>query len=73
MTLSKLSKKQLVFGGNITLIIDNLEKNGLVERIKNKNNRRSIKVKLTSKEEKLFNSIFIKHVRYIMKLISVLS
>lgn len=73
MTLSKLSKKQLVSGGNITLIVDNLEKNNLVERIKNKTDRRTIEVKLTDKGDKLFNSIFIEHAKYITELVSILS
>ncbi len=80
MTLSKLSKKQLVSGGNITLIVDNLEKNNLVERIKNKTDRRTmehsakrIEVKLTDKGDKLFNSIFIEHAKYMTELFSILS
>lgn len=73
MTLSKLSKKQLVSGGNITLIVDNLEKNDLVERIKNKTDRRTIEVKLTEKGDELFKSIFIEHAKYMTKLVSILS
>lgn len=73
MTIGKLSKKQLVTGGNMTLVIDNLEKENLVERIFDKSDRRSITVKLTVKGEKLFNTIFIKHAKRMEEVMNVLN
>lgn len=73
MTIGKLSKKQLVTGGNMTLVIDNLEKENLVERVFDKSDRRSITVKLTQKGEKLFNTIFIKHAKKMEEVMNVLT
>jgi Transcriptional regulators len=73
MTLSSLSSKLLVTGGNITLVVDNLEKEGLVERIRSKEDRRTINVKLTDKGMHLFNSTFKKHAQFINKTFHVLS
>lgn len=73
MTIGSLSRKQLVTGGNMTLVIDNLEKESLVERIFDKKDRRSITVKLTAKGEKLFNSIFAKHAKRMDEVMNVLS
>lgn len=73
MTIGSLCSKQLVSGGNMTLVIDNLEKEGLAERIHSKEDRRTIVVRLTPKGEELFNSIFTRHAEFISELTSVLS
>jgi len=73
MPIGTLCNKQLVSGGNMTLVIDNLEKEGLAERIHGKKDRRTIVVQLTPKGEELFNSIFIHHAEFITGLASVLS
>ena len=73
MTLSTLGSKLYVTGGNITLIIDNLEKEGLVERIRSTEDRRIIHVKLTDKGEHLFNTVFKKHAQFITKTFHVLT
>jgi MarR family 2-MHQ and catechol resistance regulon transcriptional repressor len=72
MKLSVLSKKMLVSGGNITCVVDNLENEGLVERIPSKEDRRAILVRLTPIGEKKFGEIFIKHAEYITSVSSVL-
>jgi MarR family transcriptional regulator, 2-MHQ and catechol-resistance regulon repressor len=73
LTLTELSKKQLVSGGNMTCVVDNLEKQELVGRVPSKEDRRAIVVQLTPKGEKLFNEIFVKHAEYVASLASVLS
>ncbi|MFH0991301.1 MAG: MarR family transcriptional regulator [bacterium] len=73
MTIGELCKKQLVSGGNMTVVIDNLEKENLVERSHNKKDRRTIHVQLTSKGKTLFDSIFSQHAAYVSDLASVLS
>lgn len=73
MTLSALSLKLSVTGGNMTLVVDNLEKERLVERIRSKEDRRTIHVKLTDKGVHLFNSVFKKHAQFITKTFQVLS
>lgn len=73
LTIGTLCTKQLVTGGNMTLVVDNLEKEGLVERIHSKEDRRAIIVQLTPKGKKLFEKIFPEHIKYMVDLISVLS
>jgi MarR family 2-MHQ and catechol resistance regulon transcriptional repressor len=73
MKIGTLCTKQLVSGGNMTLVVDNLEKEGLVERIYNKEDRRTITVQLTPKGLSLFEDIFSQHAKHIEKLASVLT
>lgn len=70
---SELSKKMLVSGGNITCVIDNLEKENLVERIQSKKDRRVIMVRLTSKGQRFFKDKFVQHAKFITTITSVLS
>lgn len=73
MTIGELCKKMLVSGGNMTVVIDNLEKEGLVERVREDRDRRSVMIQLTAKGKKLFKAIFSKHAEYVTKLASVLT
>jgi MarR family 2-MHQ and catechol resistance regulon transcriptional repressor len=73
MLIGDLTKKHLVSGGNMTVVVDNLEKDGLVERSVNDKDHRAFYVKLTPKGKRLFDKIFSKHAQYIVKLVSVLS
>jgi MarR family 2-MHQ and catechol resistance regulon transcriptional repressor len=73
MRLGDVTRKMLATGGNTTVVIDNLEKRGLVERIRDKKDRRVIFVTLTLKGKKLFKDIFPKHTELIVKLCSVLT
>jgi len=73
MTIGDLCKKQLVSGGNMTVVVDNLAKDGLVERIPSKEDRRAIVVLLTSKGKKLFNDIFLRHAKFVASTTSVLT
>jgi len=47
LTQKELSKKLLKSGGNITMVIDNLEKRGLVERRRGEKDRRTFTIHLT--------------------------
>lgn len=73
MTIGELCRKQLVSGGNMTVVVDNLGKLGLVERVRSENDRRVVLVRLTAKGKKLFDGIFGKHAEHITKLASVLT
>lgn len=73
MKIGKLCDKMLVSGGNMTLVLDNLEKNSLIERIHSKEDRRAILVQLTKAGEKLFKEIFVKHAEFIKEQMSVLT
>ncbi|PKL75843.1 MAG: MarR family transcriptional regulator [Candidatus Melainabacteria bacterium HGW-Melainabacteria-1] len=67
-----LAEKLLKSGGNITLVIDNLEKQQLVERRRNPEDRRYITVSLTQRGQDLIETIFPEHVERITRLLSVL-
>ncbi len=70
---NQIAKKILKSGGNITLVIDNLTKNGLVAREKRDSDRRCYWVSLTAKGQKLIEEIFPVHVRSITERMSVLN
>jgi MarR family 2-MHQ and catechol resistance regulon transcriptional repressor len=63
----------LVTGGCITVILDNLEKENLVERIRSIEDRRVIKVQLTTKGHSLFKEVFTQHAERVTQLASVLT
>jgi MarR family transcriptional regulator, 2-MHQ and catechol-resistance regulon repressor len=73
LTIGEIGKRMLVTGGCVTVILDNLEREGLVERIRSSDDRRVIKVRLTSGGESKFKSIFGKHALRVAELASVLS
>jgi MarR family transcriptional regulator, 2-MHQ and catechol-resistance regulon repressor len=73
MTIGELSKKMLVSGGNMTVVIDNLEREGLLERIRDNTDRRVVLIQLTKKGRTRFNRIFPQHAGYIVDLASVLT
>jgi MarR family 2-MHQ and catechol resistance regulon transcriptional repressor len=57
-------------GGNITLVVDNLERNGLCQRVRDNDDRRMIFVTLTDKGVELFDRIYPGHldrIRGVMK------
>lgn len=68
-----LADKLLKSGGNITLVIDNLEKQQLVTRQRNAQDRRYITVTLTDRGRALIESIFPAHAAGITRLLGVLS
>lgn len=60
----ELGKKILKTSGNITMVIDNLSKRGLVIRTQDPNDRRFITVTLTPEGRELISNIFPEHVTY---------
>ena len=57
----EIANSLLKTGGNITLVVDNLEKSGLVERFGSEDDRRVTLVKLTRKGAELFDRIYPSH------------
>lgn len=66
MNQSELCGKLLKSGGNITMVIDNLEKRKLVERKRSPEDRRFISVHLTPAGRKLISELFPAHVKNIL-------
>ncbi len=68
-----LSKKILSSKGNITMIIDNLEKQAFVERTADHNDRRVAIIQLTPKGKAFIGKIIPQHVKKITRIMSVLT
>jgi MarR family 2-MHQ and catechol resistance regulon transcriptional repressor len=61
----ELGDKLSMTGGNITLIIDNLEKQGLVKRERSQKDRRCFILHLTKKGNNLFKKLFPEQLHFI--------
>lgn len=68
-----LGEKLLKSGGNITFVIDNLEKCNLVERQQDPEDRRAMLINLTDKGERFIRSFFPKHLEQIKREFEVLT
>lgn len=69
----ELAEKLLRSGGNLTLVVDNLEKAGYVARERDPADRRFVVVKLTDKGTKFIGEIFPRVLRNVTQEMSVLS
>jgi MarR family 2-MHQ and catechol resistance regulon transcriptional repressor len=70
---NEISAKTLRSPGNITLVIDNLEKAGLVTRARAPDDRRALVVALTAKGQKAIAGILPGHLAAIVEQMSVLT
>jgi MarR family transcriptional regulator, 2-MHQ and catechol-resistance regulon repressor len=68
-----LGDKLLMSGGNITTVIDNLERRGLVRRERRGDDRRNVTVHLTPRGRGLIAGVFPAHVRAIVDAFSALT
>lgn len=73
MCQREIAEKILKSTGNITMVIDNLEKRGLVLRERNENDRRYFTVNLTTDGEDKIKRYFPDHVGKITRILGVLS
>jgi MarR family 2-MHQ and catechol resistance regulon transcriptional repressor len=73
MRLGKISAKQLKSGGNITLVVDNLVKQGLVERSRAPDDRRVVIVSLTPAGREQIADLLPGHVRDVVAEMSILT
>lgn len=69
----ELGTKILKSGGNITLVIDNLEKRELVTKETDPNDRRAVIISLSKKGKKFIAKYFPEHLNRIVEEFSVLS
>ena len=67
LTQKELSQKLLKTGGNMTMVVDNLEKHGQVERRRIDTDRRVVSVHLTRRGRRLIDRIMPSHVAAIVK------
>jgi MarR family transcriptional regulator, 2-MHQ and catechol-resistance regulon repressor len=68
-----LAEKLLRSGGNITLVVDNLEKNGWVRRERQKEDRRMVRIHLTPRGQRLIERVFPEHARSVVRQMSGLT
>jgi MarR family 2-MHQ and catechol resistance regulon transcriptional repressor len=72
LSQSELGRKILKSAGNMTLVIDNLEKRGLVQRERHASDRRRIRISLTTRGQALIEAIFPQHVAIVVREMSIL-
>jgi MarR family 2-MHQ and catechol resistance regulon transcriptional repressor len=73
LCLSVLAQKLLKTGGNLTLVVKNLEKQGLVKRKQESSDRRYTSIHLTPSGEKLIRKVFANHAEAITQEMQILS
>jgi MarR family transcriptional regulator, 2-MHQ and catechol-resistance regulon repressor len=73
MSLSDIAQKVLTTGGNLTMVVGNLEKQGLARRQRPPEDRRVLIVALTAKGKALIRQIFPRHAAAIVEFLAVLT
>lgn len=73
MCQGELSHKLLKSTGNMTLVLDNLEKHGLVKRVRSADDRRMVHVELTALGRARIEEVLPKQIAVIVEQMSVLS
>jgi len=73
MCQKAVAGKVLKSSGNITTVIDNLEKRGLVERIRSSEDRRYIQLHITEEGQALIDGFFPNHMQRLVDCFSVLT
>jgi DNA-binding MarR family transcriptional regulator len=73
LKMGELSKRMMVTGGNVTGITDMLEREGLVERMDDPDDRRAWLVKLTPAGRRAFAGMAREHERWIAEAFGILS
>jgi MarR family 2-MHQ and catechol resistance regulon transcriptional repressor len=73
LCLTEIAHKILTTGGNLTLVVKNLEKRGLVQRKQSADDRRFFSLHLTPKGRKLITAVFPKQAAQIARVLATLS
>ena len=73
LLLGEVQRKVLISSGGITYVVDQLEKNGLVERQPSPDDRRACFAALTRSGKALMQKIFPEHERYLQEVLSGLN
>jgi MarR family 2-MHQ and catechol resistance regulon transcriptional repressor len=73
MNQCDLGAKLLRSGSNTTMVLDNLERRGLVKRARRKDDRRAIEITLTPDGRRLIGDLFPQHARRIARLFGALT
>ena len=73
LKMNELSRLLMVTGGNVTAIVDQLEREGLVERVDEPADGRAWLIRLTSSGEKSFAEMARAHEQWVVELLAGLS
>jgi DNA-binding MarR family transcriptional regulator len=73
LKMNELSRLLMVTGGNVTAIVDQLEKEGLVERLDEPADRRAFRIRLTKSGERAFAEMARAHEEWVVDLLAGLS
>jgi DNA-binding MarR family transcriptional regulator len=73
LKMNALSRRLMVTGGNVTAIVDQLEKEGLVERLDSVGDRRAWLVRLTAAGRKSFSEMARAHEEWIVEMLAGLT
>src|SRR5918996_1713992 len=73
LKMNELSRLLMVTGGNVTAIVDQLEKEGMVERLDEPADRRAFRIRLTRAGDKTFAEMARAHEQWVVELLSGLS
>ena len=73
LKMNELSRLLMVTGGNVTGVVDQLVKEGLVERLDEPTDRRAWRVKLTRAGDKAFAEMARAHEEWVVELLSGVS
>ena len=73
LTMSQLSRELMVSNGNITGVVDRLEKNGMVSRVRPEHDRRVQYIELTDTGKDAFRRMATKHEQWLAEWLSDVS
>ena len=73
LKICEIIEKILTTSGNVTVVIKNLEKDGLVSKNSDPEDKRSMLISITDKGKKIMDEIFPKHVDNINNIFSILT
>jgi len=73
LKMNELSRLLMVTGGNVTAIVDQLEKEGLVERLDEPADRRAFRIRLTRAGDRTFAEMAREHEEWVVGLLAGMS
>lgn len=68
LTMGELSRRMMVSGGNVTALVDQLEKEDLVQRQTDPSDRRAFRVMLTPSGRRAFSGMAVQHEAWVVDL-----
>jgi MarR family 2-MHQ and catechol resistance regulon transcriptional repressor len=73
LRLGQIAEKVLKSEGNITTVVDNLERAGLVKRERSVKDRRAVTVSLTEEGHRLISEVIPPHIQAIVEVMDILT